>query len=120
MFLIYGFIGFLLGQLPLIISIILCIAFPPFSFLKLFIIFALLESINDGIMKQTASYIERYKPHTSQRSITEMNIVAGTAPKKERCFLMIYRTFETLLDWKHYLTCVIAAGIVTLIYNLIR
>lgn len=117
---IFGFVGILLAQLPLIIAIVLCFIFPPFNFWKFYIFYFLFEAINDGISKQTAVYIARYKPYTTQRSITEMNIVNGTAKLSERSFLAMFRTLENIVDWKHYISCAIMSAVVTLVYNWLR
>ena len=112
--------GFLIGNLPLLSTIFICLTNNCFNFITFFIIYFLLEVFLDAIMKQTRFYIMTTRPYTSMRSILENDIVNGNAAISSRIKLGLFYFVQNLLDIKHYFICAIISGIVVFIYNLLH
>ena len=117
MSLICALFGFILGQLPLIITVILCIILKFYNFFFIFVIYTILEAINDAIMKQTKSWIISFKPILSTRNNVEHDIVNGCATFKKRLFLFFHTLLNNMIDCKHYIVCAFIALVIAGIFK---
>ena len=114
------FIGLLLANVPILFSVLVCIIFPPATFLKIFITFLLSQSFHQALISQTSVGIINNVPLSSKRTAIEGRILRGEASKKERIILVLFYFVCNLFDIVLIAYLLFVSGIILGIFKLIE